>query len=823
MATTDEAKLMSDAHNFRKADPPATGPAFDNTWMEPFKGFAGAPALMFDVSKLTLADYAEMRNHPQVNASLSMMTFMLHQCDWYIECEDKKVGALVEENMRLIWTELVRGISTAYWAGASPMVLEWDNVQNGRYTFVTKIKDLHPSSAEVNWLEVDSSYTPRPQDITGSGRNYVKPKVKVFDGIQKEGLSYPIPPMHSLWYPLLRERNDYSGRKLLAPAFAPWYFSLLMHLFSNRYFERFGEPTPIGRAPFNEEFQFQDANGNDIEMTGKQVVENAISRLRSSGSVVLPSDRDPTASVRSEYMYDIEYLECTSGLTEIMTSEGWTTYDKLQIGDSVLTLNHEIGASEWQPVLKVNVHDVVDREVLSIEMKGHSSLTTLGHRWPVDHNYDRRGCGRQSRNDWVESGDLTAQDSLIASAYCADLPTEPKFTDAIVELVAWYWTEGHQKKLNGVPGRNIQIDQSQKVNPTLVERIRLAMTSAFGPSAAGRLNAKGEQAIWSEYAPGGNGNVTFFLSDEAAKTILAIAPNKEVDYGFLRSLTQAQLDLFIKVSLLADGNKKDNNLWQNDLERCKRFEFACILAGHSTSLRPQKDGWIVQLKKRSRVSPVRADVQAGWHGRKPVMERVRYTGVVWCPTTENGSWLARHNGTVYFTGNSQMRGADFERYMSRLDEEISLAIFTPMLLMRSGDRGSLNLGIQHANTWAKTLNALAEDIAEYVNPYLVERIKAVNFSPNAPKCKWVMRGLGKDNDETIRAMVTTLLREGAAKVDLDELGMALGMTLTEVRQAQGQQTDPPQDDPRGDVGRSDRNVDGPATTSNPTTSRGVNL
>ena len=71
---------------------------------------AQSPVLMFDLSRLTWLDYAEMRWHPQVNASLSLITFMLHQMDWHIESEDKKAAALVEENLRLIWTQLVRGI-----------------------------------------------------------------------------------------------------------------------------------------------------------------------------------------------------------------------------------------------------------------------------------------------------------------------------------------------------------------------------------------------------------------------------------------------------------------------------------------------------------------------------------------------------------------------------------------------------------------------------------------------------------------------------------------------------------------------------------------
>lgn len=427
------------ATSFRKADPPAVGASFNYTeWGDAsLLAMPGATTLMFDVSKLTTTDFRTMRWHPQVNASLSLISFMIHQMDWRIECEDKNIASTVEENMRLIWTRLVRAMSQAFWAGYSPSIIEWENTKDGKNIFVSKIKDLYPEECQVHWKEVPSSYIPPDR------QNQIVPKVKVFDGMNKHGLGYPIPPEHTFWFPLMMENGDYTGRKLLKAAFQPWYFSLLVHLYSNRYFERFGEPVPIGRAPFTDDFTVKQADGTTKTITGKQAMEGILMNLRSRGIVVLPSDRDPTASTgggRSEFEYDIEYLE------------------------------------------------------------------------------------------------------------------------------------------------------------------------------------------------------------------------------------------------------------------------------------------------------------------------------------------------------SQMRGADFERYLARLDEEISLSIFTPMLLMRTGSVGSLNLGVQHAQTFLWLLNALAGDMKEYIDRYLIDRIVAYNFTPNAPKCEWVPKKMGKENVETMRAIVSAMISGGMAQADLDELGTALGLTLKQVRQ-----------------------------------------
>lgn len=468
---TQLALFEESAFKFRKADPPALGPAFNQ---EPalggvlWDGVPGSMALMFDLDKLTLGDYNNMRTHPQIHASLSLITFMIHQSDWDIQCEDKKIAAAVEENLRLIWTPLVRSISTAYWAGYSPNALEWDNEPSGRYIFIDKVKDLDPVECAVNWKEVPSSYRPRPEDLQGSNTNFIIPKVKVYDGIKKFGLQFPIAPEQTFWYPCLMEKGNYYGRKLLKAAFMPWYFSMLIHLYSNRYFERFGEPTPIGRAPLDSDFEYKEADGTIKKLTAKQAMEQILLMVRSGGSVVLPSDRDESASnARSEYEWDIEYLE------------------------------------------------------------------------------------------------------------------------------------------------------------------------------------------------------------------------------------------------------------------------------------------------------------------------------------------------------SQMRGADFERYLARLDEEISLAIFTPLLLMRSGERGSLNLGVQHTMTWLWSLNALMADLKVYIDQYLCQRIKNYNFTPNGPRVEWVPRKMGKDNTETIRAMINALISGGMAKPNLEELGVALGMTIEEIKQvapAPGQIVDT-----RSRPDRADRTTDGPRT------------
>ena len=285
---------------FKKDKAPPKGEAF-GSWAGRDVTYASLPGggvVQFDLSKLSLTDFRAMRDHYQVNASLSVLTFMQHQSEWHIECEDKKIAEFCEENLREIWTPLCRSLGTANWAGFSPNVLQWENDTNNNSLRLTKIKDLLPEECYVNWKEVEGWAPP----------GKVKPKFRIYDGIKQLGAVWPIPVDNTLWYPILMENGDHWGRKLLRPAFQSWFFSILLHLFANRYYERFGEPTPIGRAPFEENISL-GTDDAPIEQRGNVYMLEVLKQLRSRSVVVLPNERTDMGNGRSEYDYDIEYLE----------------------------------------------------------------------------------------------------------------------------------------------------------------------------------------------------------------------------------------------------------------------------------------------------------------------------------------------------------------------------------------------------------------------------------------------------------------------------------------------------------------------------------
>jgi hypothetical protein len=78
-------------------------------------------------------------------------------------------------------------------------------------------------------------------------------------------------------------------------------------------------------------------------------------------------------------------------------------------------------------------------------------------------------------------------------------------------------------------------------------------------------------------------------------------------------------------------------------ERNRQLEFASVLAGLSAATKHRSSGVYettisVAQRQETQIDGTR-------------LEWVEHSGIVWCPTTANSTWLARRNGTIYFTGN----------------------------------------------------------------------------------------------------------------------------------------------------------------------------
>lgn len=363
------------------------------------------------------------------------------------------------------------------------------------------------------------------------------------------------------------------------------------------------------------------------------------------------TDADPTTTIIEYETYVPPHIEAGAGAkpgtyedycadedTEIFTRRGWLTWEQVQAGDETLTIDPRTGLSEWGIIQDVYRKHRTSRDMIRLDSTVHSSVTTPNHRWLVQ---DQAG-------DWLwrTSETLRTGHRIPLAVPRSDLPTDPKFSDALVELVAWTYTEGWLQEAN----QGLSLAQSSRVNPVHVDRIRTALTVLWGKASSRRSRVP--SPTWVERTRG-DGVVIFSISAAAAREVLALAPAKVPSMDFLTNLTAGQLALFIDVSVWADGWQRGRQRFfgQNRGPRLDAFLAACALAGQGTSVTGGGDYATVTLLRSNGHLPI----NAAQSGHRAVVEHQNYTGVVWCPTLpRNHNWLARRRGTTYFTGNTDI-------------------------------------------------------------------------------------------------------------------------------------------------------------------------
>ena len=331
---------------------------------------------------------------------------------------------------------------------------------------------------------------------------------------------------------------------------------------------------------------------------------------------------------------------CVPEDMEILTSRGWKHHDELLIGEPVLTLNPETLTSRWSPLHDIAVWPARTRRMRVLDCRNFHSVSTADHRWPVLASFGR---DRRRQFAWRTSETLRDSDQLIRAVPHAGFPADPKYTDSLVRLIAHYWCDGWRTERHDRPSLRGGMGASREDK---VASMRQALRS-LPPGS------------WGENYRASDGATLFHLNKEAMEVLEQIAPGKLPSYAFLCDLTEAQLRLFIDVCVeLGDGGVDrrggGSRYWTQTSKHgdaIGRFEFACALAGIPTnSHEVASSAGRFSDRQVSRVSLLTGQyampVGSGgdsWQDRD---------GLVWCPSTPpDATWLCRHQGSVYWTGN----------------------------------------------------------------------------------------------------------------------------------------------------------------------------
>lgn len=326
--------------------------------------------------------------------------------------------------------------------------------------------------------------------------------------------------------------------------------------------------------------------------------------------------------------------ECVDTETDVLSDRGWLSYDEVQVGDRILTLNIGTQRAEWQPVELV-YRGLHRGPMMRFDSRNIDSLCTVDHSWPAAYQHDRELRLVEARR--LNSGHILP----LARPLADDQEPQPVWDDDLVELVGWAVTEGWFDPA----GNRIRIGQSTTANPILVDRL----IDLFK-----RMDADVSVAEPHPYT----GVVVFSLKGDVNRRVRALTGGcKALPPEFVSSLDAFQRHLLLEVLRLADGwtYGTTQNFCSDTESLIDAWEMLCALNGRPTyrttrADRPQHH--VVRVKQAS-------DAYLQNKAVRPVVVE-DFAGVVWCPRTVNGTFYARRGGKTFFTGNTQRNKADPE-------------------------------------------------------------------------------------------------------------------------------------------------------------------
>jgi hypothetical protein len=347
---------------------------------------------------------------------------------------------------------------------------------------------------------------------------------------------------------------------------------------------------------------------------------------------------------------------CADTETEVLSKRGWLKHNQLNVGDTIYTVNIDTGLAEWQKVKEVFAKHY-DGNLVSIESRHISALVTSNHRWATT-NKQILQTKKSFRLKIKETSNLAKHDMIPLCRKSID--NEKQYDEDFAELIGWIVTDGSFSEYN-----RVFIYQSQKANPHKCDKIRDLLIKLRHPFQE------------SEY----NGIIHFKFANKLGKMVKDVIPNKKLTIYFIEKLNNDGRRRLFESMVLGDGGVQGGStkyICTKDKEQAEVYAILINRLGMASRIHERfvKGNFIKQTNYQSRgctMYYVDALETKNVRVQYMNMKEVPYSGVVWCPRTDNQTFFARRDGKCYFTGNTMARGW-FPQ------EGIAMGIITPAMM-----------------------------------------------------------------------------------------------------------------------------------------------
>ena len=312
--------------------------------------------------------------------------------------------------------------------------------------------------------------------------------------------------------------------------------------------------------------------------------------------------------------------QCVSKDTDCLTEEGWKSYDQIKVGNKIATFNIKTKKIEYLPALMIKSYEY-DGKLINLKNRSQDQLVTPDHK-VVRKRFNANIC------ELIEAYTLTNFKTPILIPNSADSESKKRINPDWVKLFAWLVSEGGFSEDRG----RISIFQPVK-NIKNCEEIR---------SIFKNLNFTWDEQLKKGGFLGSSKTIRFRLGQASARKVREKINSKKVP-EIIKTLDKNQIKLFLETYINGDGHREEKgriSIYTKDNDIKDSIQELCVLCGWGTSLNKNRnDVWVINIIRNSYTS---------------ITEIIKkyYRGIVWCPTTKNGTFVARRNGKVFITGNS---------------------------------------------------------------------------------------------------------------------------------------------------------------------------
>lgn len=372
------------------------------------------------------------------------------------------------------------------------------------------------------------------------------------------------------------------------------------------------------------------------EKFNRQATFLAAYRMAKDANPAITEDEAYRQAKDITYKSHFDYAACVDDATEILTTTGWKKRVDLRVGDVAIATDKD-GRAVESKVLAVNVYE--NREVIEFSGSRRFGMVLTPNHDAVIQSYNSRDKKWQSIRK-VRADELKAGHHILRAPLA---PIERAGTagigDDLAALLGWVAAEGwYSKYRNCTEANDVRLGQSNTHNPEYVEEIR------------GLLDRLGGEYKEYTYARERDTLTTFVLRRILGRRIQEHLPEKKLTPELLSAMSTSEMRAFLMAFLKGDGAQHKDGLksWllgQKNGANLDLLQAMATMCGMRASVTPANGNGMAYLYVVTDDPGYRSHV-------RPLKQVRRTEPIVWCPTTEHGTWIARRNGATFVTGNS---------------------------------------------------------------------------------------------------------------------------------------------------------------------------